>query len=368
VSIIRKKKKTTVRRPKHADEQFTGPEPRENVTVTNSMDSEYRQGLFWYAYYYDVDQAKKWLVEYMKKQKHPDVSIINSIPQARVITTVGYMAKLMLRGWQLPADSMKYFADKIEEMKQYGRKEEVEEKSEGNVVDLQARVQAKARELRGKLDVHLDAYAEDVMYQFSMYDFLTNEQPSPVALNLINNYVSALISELEDGEGFEHISRAKRKKWLEFHNALLQDVERYQLNKKITRNARKPRKVKEKPVTKLVEKMKYMKESAALKLVSINPADIVKAQSLWVYNTKYRQLTVYTAASEAGLSVKGTTIQNFDETTSMMKRLRKPEVILPQVLEGGKVTLRRLMDSIKTSPSIPKGRINEEILLLRVTK
>ena len=62
-----KKKKTTVRRPKFADERWTGPEPKENVTITNGGDTEYSKALGWYNYYYDTDQAKTWLLEYLKK-------------------------------------------------------------------------------------------------------------------------------------------------------------------------------------------------------------------------------------------------------------------------------------------------------------
>ena len=171
-----------------------------------------------------------------------------------------------------------------------------------------------------------------------------------------------------DKEGYEHLASAKYKSWLKFHKGLVDDAERYHANMKITRQVRKPRAIKIKPAAKLVEKVKYKKEDTEQKLVSINPIDIIKAQSLWVYNTKYRQLSVYHAIDDGGLSVKGTTVTQFDEKKSVSKRLRKPHEVLPKLLGAGKVVLRSFMDDIKTNSTVPTGRINEDVILLRITK
>ena len=41
---------------------------------------------------------------------------------------------------------------------------------------------------------------------------------------------------------------------------------------------------------KQVSKLKFLKKDDNLKLVSINPEDIIDAKELWVYQTKYRKL------------------------------------------------------------------------------
>jgi polyphosphate kinase 2 (PPK2 family) len=131
---------------------------------------------------------------------------------------------------------------------------------------------------------------------------------------------------------------------------------------------RKPRKKKEKPASKIVTKVKVKDEDKQYKIKSIKATDIVGAQQLWLFNTKYRVLTVLNAMGAAGLSVKGTTVINFDEKTSQTKTLRKPELSLATVMTGGKIALKKLMDTIKCNPKKVTGRINTDIVILRAIK
>lgn len=366
------KKKVATRRPKFADERWMGKEPEENITIIDGSDSRYHNALCWYNYYYDADQAKTWLLEYMKSNSFDDniISSIKSAPTFRTSTTVGWIARLLMRGWSIPKKSMKFLNDRINENASFGKKEVKEDDApKAVVVNIQQKMIIKAYELRGKLDEHIDAFIfDDINENFSLYNFLQIEKPTPVGINMILSYVTTLYQELVDKEGFEDLKSTKYKSWLKFHKALVDDATRYHSNMKITRQVRKPRAIKIKPAAKLVEKMKFKKEDTEQKLVSVNPVDIIKAQTLWAYNTKYRQLSVYHAIDDGGLSVKGTTVTQFDEKKSVSKRLRKPHEVLPQLLGAGKVALRSFMDGIKTNTTVPTGRINEDVVLLRIVK
>ena len=129
---------------------------------------------------------------------------------------------------------------------------------------------------------------------------------------------------------------------------------------------RKPKARKLQPKEKIVAKMKYMKSNEPLKLVSINPTDIIGAKELWVFNTKTRKLGKYVAAEYQDLGVKGTTITGFNEHTSICKTLRKPEEKLKEFKSAGKVQLRKFLDDINATDTKMNGRINEEIVLLKV--
>jgi hypothetical protein len=169
-------------------------------------------------------------------------------------------------------------------------------------------------------------------------------------------------------EGYETLNKKRLASYKAFFSGLASDLDRFSANKK----AAKPKSVrvsKEKPAEKLVSKVSYQKDFAPLKLVSIPPTQIVKAKSLWVYNTKYKQLTVYHAVDDKGLCIKGTTITNFDPTSSMTKRLGwKVEETIQSVLTSGKISVRKIMseDLKKLSPMVAKGRLNENSILLRV--
>jgi hypothetical protein len=129
---------------------------------------------------------------------------------------------------------------------------------------------------------------------------------------------------------------------------------------------KKPRAKKAVPAEKIVAKLKYAKTHEPLKLVSVNPADIIGAKELWIYNTKTRKMGKYVAAEFSELGVKGTTITGFSEMQSVQKTLRKPEDQLKEFKSAGKVALRKFLEDIKAVDIKLNGRINEDTVLLKV--
>jgi hypothetical protein len=101
-------------------------------------------------------------------------------------------------------------------------------------------------------------------------------------------------------------------------------------------------------------------------LKSVPATQIVGATQLWVYNVKYKSLGVYVCTNPHGFSVKGCTILNYDVNESISKTLRKPEDVIPSVLELGKVALRKVLPSLRTREKKLTGRINKDTILLRV--
>jgi hypothetical protein len=163
-------------------------------------------------------------------------------------------------------------------------------------------------------------------------------------------------------EAYKHLKAADFKRIYAWLDELQKAIEQYRGVKKATKKAR----VKKSPSKeKLIAKLKYCKQDAGLKLVSVNPVDIVGAQELWVYNVKTRKLGQYVSSNSSGLAIKGTTLQNYT-AKSVQKTLRKPEQQLAEFMKAGKVQLRKYMDTIKTTEIALNGRVNEDTLLLRV--
>ena len=164
-------------------------------------------------------------------------------------------------------------------------------------------------------------------------------------------------------EGYRHRSRKQIKSLIAF----LQEIDSAcNMLMQEARVSRKPRKVKTVSKDKVVSKLKYKKTDEPLKLVSVNPADIIGAKELWVYNTKTRKLGRYVANEYQDLAVKGTSILNFNETQSICKTIRKPEEKLKEFKTAGKVALRKFLDDINATDTRMNGRLNEETILLKV--
>lgn len=134
------------------------------------------------------------------------------------------------------------------------------------------------------------------------------------------------------------------------------------------RVVRKPRARKAVPPAKLVQRLKFKTKDDDLKVTSVRPETFIGADTLYVFNTKYRTLGVYKAADGAGLTIKGQTLQNFDGDKSVAKTVRKPDTVLAQVLAAGKIDSRRILDGIRATEKKLTGRIGPDTILLKVYK
>jgi hypothetical protein len=159
------------------------------------------------------------------------------------------------------------------------------------------------------------------------------------------------------------LSKANLKKITLFYSEILSACDMLAQEAKVNK---KPRAKKPTDKAKVVAKMKYLKQDETLKLVSINPQDIIGVKELWIYNVKTRKIGKYMAAEFNDLAVKGTTIIGFDTIKSVQKTLRKPEEQLKEFKAAGKVQLRKFLDDIKAVDIKLNGRINEDTVLLKV--
>jgi len=164
-------------------------------------------------------------------------------------------------------------------------------------------------------------------------------------------------------EGYKHRSRKQIKNFITFLQEIESACTMLMQEAKVNR---KPRKTKAISKDKIVAKLKYKKTEESLKLVSVNPTDIIGSKELWIYNTKTRKLGKYVAAEFNDLGIKGTSITGFSETESICKTLRKPEEKLKEFKSAGKVALRKFLDEINATDTKMNGRINEETILLKV--
>ena len=175
-------------------------------------------------------------------------------------------------------------------------------------------------------------------------------------------------------EAYEDVSDETIKKGIQAYDNIFEACD-YMIS--IANANRKPRKKKEKSPEQLVAKMQYKKEDTKLELKSIDPAEIIYAEELWVYNTKTRKLGHYVARTldprglnrpGTGLMIQGTSVKGFDEEKSIQKTLRKPEQQLKEFANSGPKKVLEFYDAIKTMGIKLNGRINTEVLLLRAVR
>jgi hypothetical protein len=209
---------------------------------------------------------------------------------------------------------------------------------------------------------------------FKMLNLLKGKGAKAAHARIIRDFYARDLEELNElasgegdeqlKEGYKHRSRKQIKNFIVFLQEIDSACKMLMEEAKVNRA---PRKTKAVSKDKVVAKLKYMKSNEPLKLVSINPTDIIGSKELWIYNTKSRKLGKYVAAEYMDLGVKGTSITGFSETQSICKTLRKPEEKLKEFKAAGKVQLRKFLDDINATDTKMNGRINEEIILLKVS-
>lgn len=354
-----------------------GPEPAFSGPIP--YNSQLSKALAWYNYFYTVSDARQWLSDFVKTNfTKEEYALHKRLPDWRISMTDCSLARMVSRGGVLPDNVKDNMLGRLRLQIQHATtiKEEKKETVQKPVVSIQERVKEKANGIIADIEESLDEFYHNSFEKtkFSAYDMLKSKDAKSAQTEIISSYYTPLLEEIELAisktdkqvvEAYAQLSKKKLTNYRDFVKMIIEDCSRFSTNKS---TVRKPRKKKEKSATQLLKTFKYKKEDNENKLMSADPINIIAAQTVWLYNVKYKKLTVLNAIGPAGLTVKGTTIVNFDEATSQAKTLRKPSETLPKVLTGGKVVLRKLMTEIKTKESPANGRINTDTIILKCIK
>jgi hypothetical protein len=327
--------------------------------------------LNWYTQNKDTKDAVKYANDYFKKNHKLNVdSVIKNYS-----TTFGFVCRILNNGGSVNEKELIWFNETIVKIKEDLAKPKVDVVVDDKPVqpNIQDRIREKASECIGELEGLLDEY---IISKFTSnpkpYGIMHTLNIKGVHTNRILEHWKRIRAEYDNAlttedelikEGYSNFSKTEIKKIVGFCDSVITDAMKVvsEANK-----TRKPRQRKQKSPEQLVSKLKYLDKHE--ELVSENPKDIIGALQLWVYNTKSRKLGCYNAEDASGLSVKGSSIISFNESKSTQKKLRKPEVTLPEVLKGGKVYLRTALDDIKAVSATLNGRLNTDTILLRIIK
>ena len=356
-----------------------------------------------YYTHYEVE-SKEWLTVvkgYIKK--HYDkkiVSAINKLPDWKIggkshWTCAAYLLdnkpELVPEAYKTGID--KWILELAEEGAKVVQEKKAEDKTKKNVYvpSIQERIRDQAIDACEAIEEWLDGFITDKKkFDAKGFDFVSHfakfkitqaharkiksfyenelkeaqliqKLPTPGEINRCKDeHEKDMLQQLR--EGYSHLTKADAKTYLEaletLHGACNVVID-------AAKATRKPRAKKAPSKEKLISKIKYMERDDKLQLVSVNPLELLDAKEVWVYNTKTRKLGKYVADEHATIQVKGTTLQFYDEKSSIQKTLRKPDETLKEFKKAGKVALRKFMDDIKTTDIKLNGRLNSDTIILK---
>jgi len=348
--------------------KFHGDEP---VLDENSTTGDFINAHTYYNYV-DDKRVRGYALSYLESIGYDKKKIASAekIP-VPFMQSIGTNFRLLATGSVLSQDVIDKNFERLEKLiEKYGKK--TKKSVAPNEPTVQDRTMEKVGSLIADIEDEIDKFWDKGSSDFNVAIWLTNNEVKPKLSTKIAEYYWPLYEEALEilkgtddqlNEAYSKVKRMKKKRYAEFLKNIIYACE---TRLDVQKASRKTRKTKEKPVKDIVANVKYLPAAPEFGIKSVNPTKLVGASQVWVFNTKYRQLGVYNALGPNGITVKGTTLQGFDEKTSTGKTLRKPEEVLPKVLSGGRVARRNLIPSIRAVEKKMTGRINKDTVIMRV--
>lgn len=351
---------------------------------------QFRISMEWYRLESSGKELKPKVINWMSANGYTkdQIKAFKDTKDNRCGTTMGAVAANLLKGMPIVRadfnegrNTAQWLGAAITKVIDEGKDDTVDEEIEESkpaviVPSIQERVReatfAMTEEIEDALELFSANPEEFDPKTFKLLNLLRGKQVKAAHARIIKDLYQRQYNEyleLQEGkdeqlkEGYSHLTKAQVKKIVTFYQEILSACDMLMQEAKVNR---KPRAKKSKPAEKIVEKLKFLKQDDKMKLVSINPTDILGAKELWIFNTKTRKIGKYVAGEFTELGVKGTSITGFDEHKSVQKTLRKPEEQLKEFKAAGKVQLRKFLDDIKAVDIKLNGRINEDTVLLKI--
>lgn len=395
-------------KPKKESTRITSQSIRENAKRdyspkwdnTASLDSEafnrhYRNAMDYYRLEKSNKDLKPLVINWMAANdfSKADIKAFKDTKDSRCGMTMGSVAACLLRGMPVVHEGFNkgrntadWLKAEIAKVIEQGADDEVESDTPAVAIKPPAYVptiQDRVREAAGTMNEEIDYAIDEWITDPEKFDpkaikisgLLRGKGAKAAHARIIKGFYTRTQNELLElasgnadeqlREAYKHVSRKNVKKLIEFYASIMAACDQIAQEAKILK---KPRAKKVKPAEELVSKLKFKAIDDKLGVVSVPAAGIIGAQAAVVYNSKNRKLGIYIAKSSAGLNVKGTSIIDFTEK-SFQKTLRKPAEQLKEFKEQN--TQKRAVDwftKIKSTDTILNGRINAEVMILKVFK
>lgn len=390
----RAKKAKVARRPTLLDEKYTGSEPVWEGSERWSIErfrKEQHRGFYFYNYHNAAKDLIPNVIKWMESEKYTkdEIRAYKENPDWTTTSTIGALATMLLNGMPElhPASedrsSKIFLKEKIDDLVKSGKEllkeKKQDEKKSANVYQptIQERVRDAAFSISDEIETWLDGFITDPAKfdpkGFNVINHFKSREINQAHARVIRDYYAPYVEELTIAttatkkdeqvlEGYRCYTKQQLKNKLAAVEEVIAACNMFLQQAKVNR---KPKAKKPVAKEKLVSKLKYKASDDRYKLVSIKPEDAVNCLELWVFNAKTRKLGCYVATDLAALSIKGTSIINFNEARSIAKTVRKPEEMFKDIKNLPKTKMRKLYEGINSVETKMNGRINADILLLK---
>ena len=328
-------------------------------------------------YFYDSKDSKKWAVAYAKKFLPTIAKFVDQADDNDISSSIGNQCRLI-------ADGAPFLPSQVERvndtLKEAASKAQLKTKVVvSTTVSPVERLRNKTSEFIANIEEVIDLFLKGVWVDsenYSVYNELQKIVAAPATAKDVIDYYTPLKVEIalalskKDPELTQAYKMSVKtlKDYQKLVDSIVADATRYLASKKATatRTRASTKMAKVQTSAQQVSKVKFAKESAEFKVTSVDPTQIIGAEKVVLFDTRYKSITLLTTTQASGFSITGTTIQGV--TTSFKKKLRKPDLALALLLKASKTAVDGVFNKLTTKPAEGSGRMSEGTIILKVYK
>ena len=329
------------------DAKYTGDEPtwdNADSMTQEEIDKKFSSCLNFYAYYLSAKDLIPDLILYMTNEgyKKDDIKLIKKYGEKVGVTTIGKIARMINRG--MPYDDT-YLKNNISTSVSKARSLNfVGVDEDPNLVKKpKAPSVSPMKRLEDKVDAEVISHID-----YALDDWTEDTKNIGEAKEAYEQTCDQMV------EGYSFLTRRELNKWIKTLEKMKADVSKYEkANQKTIVRTKKV-----KPAGLQVRDLKYDKENS-----KVAASKIPGSVHVVLFNQKTRKLQKYSALTRNGLSVKGTSIKDFDKEKSQQFTVRANQVESVLATKD----LVKNWDKLKGNKQPVNGRVNEHCRII-ITK
>ena len=369
------------------EDKYLGQEPwwdEDNPPPTDQSERNiaWTKAAHWYNYFYKAKDYTPFVIRYAEEIgfKKDQIQAIKALTDSQIRHHCGAVARLHYRGWNheehIHERMLEELTLKVKQGKEILKeKKEIKKAAPPVISPAQRAYNNMIETVHSDWDVQVvDEWMNgNFKPEFNVYEIWKSHGLKGNVINAFREKVQFEYDVISDAyhkrcdqamEAYSHVSLRNQKKMLKTMETIFADLDKL---KDSFKAVRMPRAKKPKASDAQVAHLQYKQEDIDAKVTSINPVLIPGKEMLFVYNTKQRVLSQYITTATKGFEIGGTSIKNFDDKLSKTSKLRKPEDVLPDILNlTPKQIEKRVWGKLTTKINTPTGRINKDCVLLRV--
>jgi len=351
--------------------------PDITVLTPSAVDYQWRLGdiLNWINYVFSPKELRDFTVAYLERENlmFPNVA---DVDEWRFVS-IGKHAYILMNGGSLSEGSLQLMQKGLDKVRSEAQRITLEKEAKKLIIRreipaeqlLRAQVHATVQRIEELILTRTYAKADA-----QVVDIIRDSNLPKHGVNDVIDSLQLLRKEVTDTSDPDYAENIELmgKRALYVGDCLTDALRQLgmEVANKSIRSSRKPKTIKEQQAAKATKNIKHKRIDTEHNVVSIDPAEIVGATSLLVFNSKSNRVGLYVAQPGATLGIKGTTLQNYDEALSISKTLRRVETDLI-AFRNATVPKRievLLKTNIRGKEYLMNGRINKDTLLLKVFK